>query len=95
MVLVNDIFTEPSPSTYAHNILSQSFRLNAFGGVVLICTEHNKGVAALPDYFKSHNPSDLFDLKKSPYSFAHGQEGKPYVRSSTPMRSSVRSGTGR
>ncbi|KAK4453846.1 Sterigmatocystin 8-O-methyltransferase [Podospora aff. communis PSN243] len=78
MVLVNGIFTEPSPSTYTHNPLSQSFRLNALGGVVLISTDHNKGVATLPEYFKVHNPSDLFDLRKSPYSFAHGQEGKTY-----------------
>ncbi|KAK0651525.1 S-adenosyl-L-methionine-dependent methyltransferase [Cercophora newfieldiana] len=78
MALVNGIFTEPSPSVYAHNPLSQSFRLSALGGLILISVEHNKATVALPDYFKSHTSSDFFDLKKSPYAFSRSQEGKTY-----------------
>lgn len=32
----------------------------------------------LPRYFKTHTKEDIRDLKKSPYAFAHGLEGKTY-----------------
>lgn len=32
----------------------------------------------IPRYFKTHSREDLLDLKKSPYAFAHGMEGKTY-----------------
>lgn len=32
----------------------------------------------LPEYFKTHQKSDLLDRKKSPYAFAQGMEGKTF-----------------
>lgn len=32
----------------------------------------------LPDYLKSHQPTELYDLKKSPFAFAAGKEGLTY-----------------
>jgi len=78
VALVNGVFAETAPDTYAHNLLSQSFQLGALGGVVVICQEQVKGILHLPEYFKSHQPDDLLDLKKSPYACAKGKEGKTY-----------------
>ncbi|KFY08705.1 hypothetical protein V491_08415, partial [Pseudogymnoascus sp. VKM F-3775] len=38
----------------------------------------HKGWAALPEYFKTHAPEDLYDLKKSPIAFSVGKEGLSY-----------------
>jgi len=32
----------------------------------------------LPKYLSTHSPSDIFDLKKSPYVYARGREGLTY-----------------
>lgn len=42
----------------------------------------------LPEYFKTHSRADLYDLKKSPYAYGHGLEGKTYYEaiSHTPER---------
>ena len=32
----------------------------------------------MPEYFKSHKPEDLHDIKKSPFSFSVGKEGMSY-----------------
>jgi len=32
----------------------------------------------LPEYFKKHQPEELYDLKKSPFAFAFGKEGLTY-----------------
>jgi hypothetical protein len=34
--------------------------------------------SALPDYFKTHKPEDLHDLRKSSFVLSIGKEGKTY-----------------
>jgi hypothetical protein len=38
----------------------------------------SKSFVALPKYFKSHKPEDLYDIKKSPFSFSVGKEDMSY-----------------
>jgi hypothetical protein len=42
----------------------------------------------LPEYFKTHSREDLYHLKKSPFAYGHGLEGKTYYEaiSHTPER---------
>jgi len=41
-----------------------------------------------PEYFKTKTPEDLIDLRKSPYAFAYGAEGKTFyeVLTASPER---------
>jgi len=45
---------------------------------VILKVEQYRAIVSLPAYFRSHDREDVFDLKKSPYSWALGQEGKTY-----------------
>jgi hypothetical protein len=78
VAVVAGLFTETAADTYGHNALSQSFQVDALGSFFLICMDFNKMCMALPDYFKTHQPEDLYDLKKSPFCFSLGKEGKTY-----------------
>lgn len=78
VAVVAGFFTETAPDTYAHNALSQAFQVDALGCFFLICMDFNKTSMALPDYFKTHQPTDLYDLRKSPFCFGVGREGKTY-----------------
>ncbi|KAK4251751.1 hypothetical protein C7999DRAFT_27829 [Corynascus novoguineensis] len=78
VALVAGFFTETEPNTYAHNALSQAYQLHAQGPFFVLCMDFNKMFMALPDYFKTHKPEDLYDLKKSPFCFSVGREGKTY-----------------
>ncbi|KAK5662736.1 hypothetical protein OQA88_6143 [Cercophora sp. LCS_1] len=75
---VSGFFSEPEPDTYTHNELSLIFGPQALGGVFLVSSDFGKSFFSLPDYFKSHKPEDLYDLKKSPFAYALGKEGKTY-----------------
>jgi hypothetical protein len=78
VAVVAGFFRETEPNTYAHNALSQAYQLHAQGPFFVLCMEFNKMCMALPDYFKTHKPEELYDLKKSPYCFSIGKEGKTY-----------------
>jgi hypothetical protein len=78
VAVVSGFFRETAPSTYAHNALSQAYQLHAQGPFFVLCMEFNKMCMALPDYFKTHKPEEIYDLKKSPYCFSIGKEGKTY-----------------
>jgi len=78
VAVVAGFFTETEPNTYAHNALSQSFQLHAQGPFFVLCMDFNKMCMALPDYFKTHQPEELYDLRKSPFCFSIGKEGKTY-----------------
>jgi hypothetical protein len=78
-VLANKSFAvETVPDEYAHNALSRVCRPDALGALFLLSMDLHKGWASLPEYFKAHKPEDLYDIKKSPFSFAVGQEGLTY-----------------
>lgn len=76
--VVSGFFTETTPDTYAHNALSQAYQLEALGPYFILCYDFNKMFTMLPDYFKTHAPEDIYDLKKSPFAFSIGKEGKTY-----------------
>lgn len=78
VAIVSGFFDEPEPNTYAHNALSQAYQLHAQGPFFVLCMDFNKMCMALPDYFKTHQPEELYDLKKSPFCFSIGKEGKTY-----------------
>ncbi|GAB1315078.1 hypothetical protein MFIFM68171_05288 [Madurella fahalii] len=76
--IVSGFFTETAPDTYAHNALSQAYQVEALGCFFLLCYDFNKMSTMLPDYFRTHAPEDLYDLRKSPFVFSIGKEGKTY-----------------
>lgn len=78
VAVVSGFFTEPAPNTYAHNTLSQAYQLHAQGPFFVLCMDFNRMYSSLPDYFKTHKPEELYDLKKSPFCFSIGKEGKTY-----------------
>ncbi|KAK4152812.1 hypothetical protein C8A00DRAFT_34487 [Chaetomidium leptoderma] len=78
VVIVAGFFTEPAPDSYAHNALSQAYQLHSQGPFFVLCMDFNKMYMTLPDYFKTHTPEELYDLKKSPFCFSIGREGKSY-----------------
>jgi len=78
VAVVSGFFTETEPNTYAHNALSQAYQLHAQGPFFVLCMDFSKMLMSLPDYFKTHSPEELYDLKKSPFCFSIGKEGKTY-----------------
>ncbi|KAL2023802.1 hypothetical protein VTK56DRAFT_1069 [Thermocarpiscus australiensis] len=78
VAIVAGFFTETAPNTYAHNVLSQAYQLDALGCFFFLCMDFNKMYMHLPDYFKTHKPEDMYDLKKSPFCYSVGKEGKTY-----------------
>jgi len=48
------------------------------GAFFLVCMDFMKCWIKLPEYFKGHAPEDVYDIKKSPFAFAAGKEGKTY-----------------
>ncbi|KAH8755970.1 S-adenosyl-L-methionine-dependent methyltransferase [Hyaloscypha sp. PMI_1271] len=78
VILPDGIATETSPDKYAHNLLSQVLQPEALGAFFLICMDTQKAWIELPEYFKKHQPEELYDLKKSPFAFAFGKEGLTY-----------------
>ncbi|OBT49692.1 hypothetical protein VE04_09952 [Pseudogymnoascus sp. 24MN13] len=78
-VLANKSFViETAADEYKHNALSQVCRPDGLGALFLLSMDLHKGWAALPKYFKTHAPEDLYDLKKSPIAYAVGKEGLSY-----------------
>lgn len=78
LVIVNGIAAETAPDEYAHNLLSRVFQPEALGAFFLVTMDFMRSWVRYPDYFKSHAPQDLFDLKKSPFAYAEGKEGMTY-----------------
>ena len=76
----NGIFTETAPDTYAHNDLSRALNPKGMGSFFMITLEFTRAWIHLPEYLKSHNPDDVFDLVKSPAVYSVGKEhlGKSY-----------------
>jgi hypothetical protein len=78
VILANGIAVETAPDEYAHNMLSMVLQPQALGGFFLVCMDFQRTWVKLPEYLKSHTPTDLYDLKKSPFSYALGKEGLTY-----------------
>ncbi|RKK83898.1 hypothetical protein BFJ71_g14724 [Fusarium oxysporum] len=78
ILIVNGIAQETQRDEYSHNALSRSFLPTEFGSMTCMFVEFSRALAALPDYVKSHKPEEIFDLKKTPFAFSVGCEGKTY-----------------
>ncbi|PKS05509.1 hypothetical protein jhhlp_008887, partial [Lomentospora prolificans] len=80
ILVANGIGAETGPDEYTSNALAQVFQPLALGSFICVCVDFMKTWGALPDYVKSHAPEDLYDIKKSPFAFAAGHEGKTYYQ---------------
>jgi len=78
VILVNGIAIETAPDEYAHNALSMLLQPKALGGFFLVCMDFQKTWVKLPEYLKSHTPTELYDPKKTPFAYALGNEGLTY-----------------
>lgn len=78
VILANGIAVETAPDEYAHNTLSMVLQPQGLGSFFLVCMEFQKTWVKLPEYLQSHAPTELYDLKKSPFAYAAGKEGLTY-----------------
>lgn len=78
ILVANGIFKETGKDEYAHTPLSPAFHPTILGGFVGVCADIMNAWLAIPAYFKSHEPTELYDTTKTPFAFAAGQEGKTY-----------------
>lgn len=76
--VANGIGLEVAPGEYRANALAQAFLPMGLGASTCVIVEFTKTWASLPAYAKVHVPSDLYDLRKSPFAFMAGHEGKTY-----------------
>ncbi|KAK7425533.1 hypothetical protein QQZ08_007974 [Neonectria magnoliae] len=74
------VFTETAPDIYAHNVLSRALNPKGLGSFFIITMEFTRAWIHLPEYLKSHQPDDVFNLVKSPAVYSVGKEhlGKSY-----------------
>lgn len=78
VLVANGIGIEIAPDTYAHNVKSQAMLPEILGCVACVSVDFMRTWGAIPDYVKTHKPEDLYDIRKSPFSFMTGHEGKTY-----------------
>lgn len=78
IVVANGIAVEVGTDTYASNALSQIFQPLGLGCFICLAVDFMRAWGALPDYAREHEPADLFDIRKSPFAFMEGHEGKTY-----------------
>lgn len=78
VLIAGGIAVDVAPDEYAHNMLSRVFQPEALGSFVCVCIDFVRTWGTVPEYVKAHEPADLYDIKKSPFAFAAGQEGKTY-----------------
>lgn len=78
ILVAKGIFKETDKDEYAHNLLSQAFRPDALGGFACVSVGIMNAWIAVPEYAKFHKPEELYDIKKSPFAFVAGHEGKTY-----------------
>lgn len=78
VLIVNGLAQETRKDEYSHNTLSRSFVPTELGSMICMFVEFSRAWAALPDYVKSHEPEEIFDVRKSPFAFSVGHEGKMY-----------------
>lgn len=77
-VISTGTFTEVSPDVYAHNEASPLYRTDAMGPFLIMFCDHSGTSSSLPGYFLTHQPDDIFDLRKSPYAYSKGKESLTY-----------------
>lgn len=78
LAISNGIFAETAQDEYTHSGPSMALGPAALGGFVGVCNDLMKAWICVPDYIKTHKPEELYDIKKSPFAFSTGHEGKTY-----------------
>lgn len=74
------VFIETAPDTYAHNDFSRALDPMGMGSFFMVTLEFTRAWIHLPEYLASHQPDDIFSLRKSPAVYSVGKEhlGKSY-----------------
>lgn len=76
--MVNGICVETAPNTFALNANAYAYLKGAAPEFFKFGVEQMGPYFKLPDYFRTHTQSDLYDLTKSPHAWAVGREGSTY-----------------
>jgi hypothetical protein len=78
MAVCKGVAVETAPDTYAHNAMSEAYNPLGMGSFFNVAMDFVGCWVDLPEYFKTHKPEDLFDIKKSPFAYSRGKEGMTY-----------------
>ena len=79
VLVINGVFQETDEDEYAHNQQSLAFHpTDGLGGFVGVCVDIMRAWIATPSYCSTHEPKELYDIRKTPFAFAVGMEGKTY-----------------
>lgn len=78
LLLVSGVAVETQPDKYAHNDASRAFMPHNLGNFFCMGLDLIGAFTTFPEYVRSHSPRDLYDIRKSPFAFAMGHEGKTY-----------------
>lgn len=81
VLVVNGVFEETGKDEYAHNQRSLAFHPTAgLGGFVGVCVDIMHAWITMPKYCNTHEPKELYDIRKSPFAFTAGMEGMTYYQ---------------
>lgn len=79
VLVVSGVFQETGNDEYAHNQQSLAFHPTAgLGGFVGVCVDIMHAWITMPKYCSTHEPQELYDIRKTPFAFAAGMEGMTY-----------------
>lgn len=87
-IAVETVADKMGSERYAHNAKSKAYISGTSQFFFKCMLDYQMVFQQLPQYFRTHSKEDLYDIKKSPYAFAHGMEGSTYyeVISADPER---------
>lgn len=79
VLVVSGIFQETGHDEYAHNERSLAFHPTAgLGGFIGVCVDIMHAWITMPKYCSTHEPQELYDIRKTPFAFTAGMEGMTY-----------------
>ncbi|CAL3965219.1 unnamed protein product [Diplocarpon coronariae] len=78
MLTATGIISLVGEDTYAHTAKSKAYLSGAAKDFFSLCMDLLFCYLTWPTYFKTHPASDLFDLRKTPYTYVYGHEGQTF-----------------
>lgn len=78
IIIAAGIVKETGENTYAHTPTSREYLRDRSADFFRLCPSMIPTYLSLPDYFKTHQPVDLYDPTKTPFSCANNSEGKTF-----------------
>jgi hypothetical protein len=78
LIVANGICVETAPNSFALNANSYIYLQGGAVEFFKFCVDQLGPFFKLPEYFRTHEQEDLYDLNKSPYAWAVGLEGSTY-----------------